>query len=177
LPHLELTREIVRRFKSLFGDVFPEPVAKLTQFPMIVGLNGTGKMSKSADNHLEVAASPEEIRQRISGAFTDPARVRKSDPGHPEICNVYSLHRIFSPDVVQEIDVQCRGAQIGCVQCKRQLAENVVEYFGPFRERRKELEARPDYVRDVIRDGAARAGAIARETIADVKQAMNLIPS
>jgi tryptophanyl-tRNA synthetase len=176
LPHLELTREIVRRFKSLFGDVFPEPVAKLTQFPMIVGLNGTGKMSKSADNHLEVAASPEEVRRRISGAFTDPARARKSDPGHPEICNVYSLHRIFSPDVVQEIDVQCRGAQIGCVQCKRQLAENVVEYFGPFRERRKELEARPDYVRDVIRDGAARAGAIARETLADVKQAMNLIP-
>lgn len=177
LPHLELAREIVRRFNSIFGDVFPEPQAKLTRFPMIVGLDGSEKMSKSASNYIEIAASPEEIQQKIAGAFTDPARVRKSDPGHPEVCNVYTLQRMFTPGKLEEIDYQCRHAEMGCVQCKRMLAESVVDFFGPFRERRKELEMRPDYVRDVIRDGAARATVIACETIGEVKRAMNLIPS
>ena len=176
LPHLELAREIVRRFNSIFGDVFPEPQAKLTRFPMIVGLDGTDKMSKSADNYIEIASAPDEIRQKVSGAFTDPARVRKSDPGHPEVCNVYTLHRMFTPDRLEEIEYECRNAGMGCVQCKRMLAESIVEFFGPFRERRKELEARPDYVRDVVMDGAARAGAIAQETIAEVRSAMNLVP-
>ena len=176
LPHLELAREIVRRFNSIFGYVFPEPQAKLTRFPMIVGLDGTDKMSKSADNYIEIASAPDEIRQKVSGAFTDPARVRKSDPGHPEVCNVYTLHRMFTPDRLEEIEYECRNAGMGCVQCKRMLAESIVEFFGPFRERRKELEARPDYVRDVVMDGAARAGAIAQETIAEVRSAMNLVP-
>lgn len=176
LPHLELAREIVRRFNTMFGYVFPEPQAKLTRFPMIVGLDGTEKMSKSAENYLEIAASPDDIRQKVAGAFTDPARVRKSDVGHPEICNVYSLHRMFTPDKMEEIEHQCRHAEIGCVQCKKMLAESIVEYFRLFRERRSELEARPDYVADVIRDGAARAGAIARETLAEVKRAMNVLP-
>ncbi len=176
LPHLELAREIVRRFNSIFGNVFPEPQAKLTRFPMIVGLDGTDKMSKSADNYIEIAAAPDEIRQKVSGAFTDPARVRKSDPGHPEVCNVYTLHRMFTPDRLEEIEHECRNAGMGCVQCKRMLAESIVEFFGPFRERRRELESRPDYVRDVVRDGAARAGVIAQETIAEVRRAMNLFP-
>ena len=176
LPHLELTREIVRRFKSLFGDVFPEPEAKLTQFPLIVGLNGVGKMSKSADNYLEVASSPEEIRQKVSAAYTDPARLRRADPGHPEVCNVFSLHRIFTPGKVSELETECRGAGIGCVQCKKLLAESIVEYFAPFRERRLDLEARPDYIRDVVKDGAARASRVARETLYEVRAAMNLLP-
>jgi len=176
LPHLELAREIVRRFNSLYGNVFPEPEAKLTQFPMIVGLDGAGKMSKSADNHLEIAASPEEIRQKINAAFTDPARKRRSDVGHPEVCNVYRMHHIFNPERVVEIGMECRAAGIGCVDCKKLLSQGIVDYFAPFRERRHALEARPDYVRDVVRDGAERAARVARQTLHEVKVAMNLLP-
>jgi tryptophanyl-tRNA synthetase len=174
LPHLELAREISRRFNSMFGEVFPEPQAKLTEFPMIVGLDGTSKMSKSADNHIEIASSPEEIRQKVAGAFTDPQRVRKSDPGRPEVCNVYSLRRIFTPDRVEELDTACRGATIGCVQCKKELAEGMVQYFAPFRERREALAQKPQYLREVVEDGACRASVIARATLDEVKTVMNL---
>jgi len=174
LPHLELAREIARRFNSMFGEVFPEPQARLTEFPMIVGLDGTSKMSKSADNHIEIASTPEEIRKKVSGAFTDPQRVRKSDPGRPEICNIYSLRRIFTPDAVEEVATACRGATIGCVQCKKALAEGMIEYFGPFRERREALAQKPEYLREVVHDGAKRASVIARETLAEVKTVMNL---
>jgi len=173
-PHLELAREIVRRFNSIFGNVFPEPQMMLTDFPMIVGLDGTSKMSKSADNYIEIASSPDEIRKRVNGAFTDPQRVRKSDPGRPEICNVYSLRRIFTPDRVEEVAVACRSAEIGCVQCKKELAEAIADYFGPFRERREQLAKRPAYLREVIEDGARRASVAARATIEEVKTAMNL---
>ena len=174
LPHLELAREISRRFNSMFGEVFPEPQAKLTEFPMIVGLDGTSKMSKSAENHIEIASSPEEIRQKVAGAFTDPQRVRKSDPGRPEVCNVYSLRRIFTPDRVEELDTACRGATIGCVQCKKELAEGMVQYFAPFRERREALAQKPQYLREVVKDGACRASVIARATLDEVKTVMNL---
>jgi tryptophanyl-tRNA synthetase len=173
-PHLELAREIVRRFNSIFGDVFPEPQIKLTDFPMIIGLDGASKMSKSADNYIEIASSPDEIRKRVSGAFTDPQRVRKSDPGRPEICNVYSLRRIFTPERVEELAVACRSAEIGCVQCKKELAEAIADYFGPFRERREKLAQRPEYVREVIEDGARRASVAAHATIEEVKTAMHL---
>jgi tryptophanyl-tRNA synthetase len=175
LPHLELAREIVRRFNALYRNVFPEPEAKLTQFPMIVGLDGAGKMSKSADNHLEIASSPDEIRQKVSNAITDPARKRRADIGHPEVCNVFSLHRIFTPGRVDEIASECRQAGIGCVDCKKLLTQGIVDYFAPFRERRAALQARPEYVREVVRDGAARASRVARETIHEVKAAMNLL--
>ncbi len=174
LPHLEMAREIVRRFNSTFGDVFPEPQAKLTEFPMIVGLDGRQKMSKSAENYIEIASNPDEIRKRVSGAFTDPQRVRKSDPGRPEICNVYSLRRVFTPDRVEEVAAACRGAEIGCVQCKKELAEAIADYFGPFRERREQLAQRPGYLREVIEDGARRASVVARVTIEEVKTAMHL---
>ncbi len=174
LPHLELAREIVRRFNSMFGDVFPEPEAKLTQYPMIVGLDGNSKMSKSADNYIEISASPDEIRRRVSGAFTDPQRLRKSDPGRPHLCNVYSLRKIFTPDDVEEVAEACTSATIGCVQCKKALAEGIVDYFAPFRERRERLVQQPDYVRDVVASGAARASSVARATIEEVKTAMNL---
>lgn len=174
LPHLEMAREIVRRFNSTFGDVFPEPQAKLTEFPMIVGLDGRQKMSKSAENYIEIASNPDEIRKRVSGAFTDPQRVRKSDPGRPEICNVYSLRRVFTPDRAEEVAAACRGAEIGCVQCKKELAEAIADYFGPFRERREQLAQRPEYLREVIEDGARRASVVARVTIEEVKTAMHL---
>ena len=176
LPHLELAREIVRRFNSLYGDTFPEPQPKMTSAPLILGLDGVQKMSKQLNNHIELAATPQETAERIMTAFTDPARKRKSDPGHPEICNIYRLHQLFKPGKAEEIAPQCRSAAIGCVECKRLLAQEINEALAPLRERRSELATRPEYVRDVLAEGAQRARAIARETIREVKDRMGLIP-
>ena len=134
VPHLELAREIVRRFNNRYGDTFPEPQAKLTEDPLIIGLDGHQKMSKSLDNHLELAATPETTAQRVSTAFTDPQRERREIPGRPEVCNVYSLHKIFSPpgDVPTVYD-ECTTAQRGCVDCKHQLADSINSYLEPFR--------------------------------------------
>jgi tryptophanyl-tRNA synthetase len=173
LPHLELAREIARRFNGVFGETFPEPKAKLTEFPMIVGLDGQQKMSKQMGNHLEIAATPDETRARIMTAVTDPARQYRHDPGHPEICNIYRLHTYFSSDH-NGIAEKCRKAEIGCVDCKKLLAERVNAYLQPFRERRSEIAARPDYYKEVLADGAARASIIARETLAEVKERMGL---
>ncbi len=174
LPHLELAREIVRRFTHLFGDVFPEPTAKLTTFPMVVGLDGERKMSKSYDNDIVLAATPEETTQRVKTAFTDPARRYRTDPGHPEVCNIYTLHSFFNPDRVDEISTKCRGAEIGCVDCKKLLAEGINRELTPFRERRAEIARRPGYVEEVLADGAGRAQALARVTVAEVKEKMGL---
>jgi tryptophanyl-tRNA synthetase len=175
LPHLELAREIVRRFNHLFGETFPEPQAKLTEAPLIVGLDGQQKMSKSLDNHIDLAATAEETSQRVSAAFTDPQRTRRNIPGRPEICNVYSLHQLFSSgSEVSAVYDECTTAQRGCVDCKRQLAANINSYLGPLRERRQELQKRPDYVRDILADGATKARAIARNTIEEVYEKMGL---
>ena len=174
LPHLELAREIVRRFNSLFGFVFPEPQAKLTQFPLIMGLDGVSKMSKSYNNHIEIASSPQQILERVMTAVTDPARRYRSDPGHPEICNIFSLHKFFTPDRVDEIASDCRNAKIGCVECKKLLAVNIASNLEPFREKKAALAAKPNYVTEVLADGATRAEAIAKETIREVKQRMKL---
>jgi tryptophanyl-tRNA synthetase len=175
LPHLELCREIARRFNNLYGDTFPEPQAKLTDAPLILGLDGTQKMSKTLDNDIELADSPEGTLDRIKTAFTDPARQYRSDPGHPEVCNVYSLHNFFNPDRIDEIATECRGAAIGCVDCKKLLAEGVNTALAPFRERRNELANRRDYVKEVLAEGASRAQGIAEETLLEVKQRMNLL--
>jgi tryptophanyl-tRNA synthetase len=175
LPHLELAREIVRRFNSLFGVVFPEPHAKLTSFPLVLGLDGVQKMSKSYNNHIEVSASPQEVAKRVMTAVTDPARKYRSDPGHPEICNVFRLHNYFTKDRVQEIDSECRSARIGCVDCKKILAESINLNLKPFRERRAALAAKPGYVNQVLADGANRAEAIAKETLKEVKEKMQLL--
>jgi len=173
-PHLEFTREIVRRFNAHFGDVLIEPQGKFTEFPKVVGIDGAQKMSKSLDNHIEIAASPEEIQQRVMQMMTDPARKFRHDPGHPEVCNVFSLHKFFSADQVAQIEADCRSAEIGCVQCKRLFARNMADYFAPFRERRAALEADPDHVWDILSDGARRASAIASEVIGEVKAAVGL---
>jgi tryptophanyl-tRNA synthetase len=175
LPHLELCREIARRFNNLYGDTFPEPQAKLTDAPLILGLDGTQKMSKTLDNDIELADSPEGTLDRIKTAFTDPARQYRSDPGHPEVCNVYSLHNFFNPNRIDEIATECRGAGIGCVDCKKLLAEGVNTALAPFRERRNELANRRDYVKEVLAEGASRAQGIAEETLLEVKQRMNLL--
>ncbi len=175
LPHLELAREIVRRFNSQFGPVFPEPQAKLTSFPLILGLDGKNKMSKSYGNDIEIAASPGQIRERVMTAVTDPARRYRSDPGHPAICNIFTLHRFFTPDKVVEIGPDCRSAKIGCVECKELLAENISAKLEPFRQKRAALAAKRGYVAQVLADGADRAKVIADKTLTEVKQKMNLL--
>jgi len=173
-PHLELAREIARRFNRLFGKMFPEPHAKLTEAPVVLGLDGVNKMSKSLDNHIELAATPEETLQRVMTAVTDPQRTHRHIPGRPEVCNVYSLHQHFNPDDVAVVYEECTTAKRGCVECKQQLAEGINCFLAPFRQRRQELAARPEYVKQVLADGAARARAIAGQTIAEAREKMGL---
>jgi tryptophanyl-tRNA synthetase len=175
LPHLELAREIVRRFNSLLGPTFLEPVARMTTFPLVVGLDGKEKMSKSLNNYLEISASPEEITARIKTAVTDPARVYRKDPGHPEVCNIYRFHEYFNPDQVVDIARKCTSAEMGCVDCKMMVAREISKALEPFREKRAELASKPEYVKDVLENGAQRARAIARETLKEAKQRMRLI--
>lgn len=175
LPHLELAREIVRRFNNLFGKTFPEPGAKLTSYPRIVGLDGKDKMGKSTNNAIEIAFTPEETLERIMTAVTDPARRYRNDPGHPEICNIYSLHNYFSPSQTEDIADQCRSAKIGCVDCKKLLAQHINSSLQPVRERRAQLATKPHLVADVLADGAQRAQVIARQTLTEVKEKMGLI--
>jgi tryptophanyl-tRNA synthetase len=175
LPHLELAREITRRFNNLFGETFPEPNAKLTNFTMVLGLDGKEKMSKQLGNDIELALSEEETGARVMEAVTDPARRYRDDPGHPEICNVYRLHGYFSPFGQDDLAGDCRAAKIGCVECKKLLAQEINATLKPFRERRAVLAGKPQYIKDVLADGAARARAIARETIKEVKQNMGLL--
>jgi tryptophanyl-tRNA synthetase len=175
LPHLELAREIVRRFNNQFGETLIEPVAKLTSFPRIVGLDGSDKMGKSTGNAIELASTPEETEERIMTAVTDPARRYRNDPGHPKICNIYFLHGYFSEAQLADISRQCRSADIGCVDCKKLLAKHVNASLQGLREKRAELAARPQYIAEVLADGAQRARVIARETLREVKQNMKLI--
>jgi tryptophanyl-tRNA synthetase len=173
-PHLEFTRELVRRFNGLFGPVLVEPQAKHTEFTRVLGIDGKAKMSKSLDNHIEIASTPEEIWERVRMMVTDPARRYRTDPGHPEVCNVFALHGYFSAHEVAQIEVDCRSAAIGCVECKKRFARNLADYFAPFRERRAQYAADPGYVWDVLADGARRADAIASQVIAEVKTAVGL---
>ena len=175
LPHLELAREIVRRFNNLFGETFPEPEAKLTNFPLVLGLDGKEKMSKQLGNDIELALTDEETIAKVMEAVTDPARRYRDDPGHPEICNVFRLHGYFSPFEQEELAEHCRAAQIGCVDCKQKLAREINTTLSSFRERRATLAGKPQYIKDVLNDGASRARAIARETIREVKQKMRLL--
>lgn len=175
LPHIELAREIARRFNNLFGNTFPEPEAKLTLFPLILGLDGKEKMSKQLGNDVEIALSDEETIERVMTAVTDPARRYRNDPGHPEICNIYRLQGYFNPFQLDDIASQCRSANIGCVDCKTLLAREINSTLKPFRERRMALAAKPRYITDVLADGAQRARVIARETLREVKQKMGLI--
>ena len=175
LPHLELTREITRRFNGFFGETFPEPKGKLTQYPMVVGLDGKGKMSKQAGNDIEIALTEKETIKKIKTAYTDPTRLYRSDPGHPDKCNVCKLMRYFNSGVIEDISEKCLKAEIGCVDCKMMLAEAINNYLRPIRERRAELAANPKYIAEVLEDGAERARVIARQTMTEVKKNMRLI--
>jgi tryptophanyl-tRNA synthetase len=174
LPHLELTREIVRRFNEHFGETFAEPKAKLTTFPMVVGLDGKEKMSKSLNNHIELAATAEETMKKVMWAVTDPARKLRIDKGHPEVCNVYKLQTYFNSLRAAGITGECKEARIGCVECKRLLAEAINVELAPLRARRVELALHPENIERILKDGAERAQAIARRTLLDIKQRVGL---
>lgn len=174
IPHLEFAREVVRSFNFRYDtDVLVEPQAVVTKIPKVLGIDGVRKMSKSLDNHIELASTPEETEKRVLRMVTDPQRQRLTDPGDPDVCNVYTLHNIFSSaEEVERINKDCRSASIGCVDCKRILAANLNKNLEPFRAKRKELEGDPDYVRDVLLDGAKRAKVIAAETMEQVREAI-----
>jgi tryptophanyl-tRNA synthetase len=174
LPHLELTREIVRRFNGIFGPTFPEPRAMLTETPLVLGTDRQ-KMSKSLNNHVELAATPEETTERVKRMVTDPDRPYRNQPGHPDICNVYTLEHYFAPDHLERVYKECTVAALGCVENKVFLAEKINKALAPFRERRRELASRNGFVKGVLGDGAHRASDIARETLREVKERMNLL--
>jgi tryptophanyl-tRNA synthetase len=175
-PHIEFAREVVRSFNFRYNtDVLVEPQMKATEVPKVLGIDGKEKMSKSLDNHIEIAATPEETRARVMQMLTDPARVRRIDPGNPDICNVFTMHKIFSsPEEIAMVNVECRRAGIGCVDCKALYARNLNAHLAPFRERRAELGKDPNRVRDVLAEGKERAQKIARQTMAEVKEAVGL---
>lgn len=175
-PHLEFTREVVRSFNYRYGSpVLKEPQMKATSVPKVLGIDGVQKMSKSLNNHIELAATPEETTRRVMQMVTDPARIRRSDPGNPDVCNVFSLHKVFSSrEEVDMIDVECRRAGIGCVDCKKILAKNLNAHLEPFRARRQELDQKPDQIWEVLNDGARRASVLAEETMSAVRKAIGL---
>jgi len=174
LPHLELTREIARRFNHFYGPVFPEPQALLTEVPKLPGVDGR-KMSKSYNNAIFLSDPPETVAKKIRSMITDPARKRRHDPGNPEVCTVYAFHRIYTdPTQVQEIDQGCRTAGIGCVDCKKILEERLLAAMAPFWERRREWSACGTQVREVAAAGSARAREVAAQTMAEVREAMKL---
>ncbi len=177
-PHIEFTREIVRSFNYRYkASVLVEPQMRATEVPKVLGIDGKNKMSKSLNNHIELAATPEETQQRVMQMVTDPQRVRRNDPGNPDVCNVFTMHKIFSSaEEVAMINTECRRAGIGCVDCKKRFAKNLNAELAPFRAKRAEWEANPQQVWDVLHDGAERASVIARQTIAEVKEAIGLPP-
>ena len=175
LQHLELSREIARRWNARFGEYFPEPKPIIGKVGRILGLDGEAKMSKSLGNTVRILAEPDEIRARVKTAKTDPQRVRRSDPGRPEFCNVFSLHKqLTDPALIPDIDLQCRTAGRGCVECKGILADQIAIRFAETRERAKELSAHPKRILEILDAGASRARAEASETLAAVRERMGM---
>jgi tryptophanyl-tRNA synthetase len=175
-PHLEFAREVVRSFNYRYNTkVLIEPQVKHTEVLKVLGIDGKAKMSKSLNNHIELASTPEETSARVRDMVTDPARIKRTDPGNPDICNVFSMHKIFSPhEEVEMINVECRRAGIGCVDCKKRFAANLNKHLEPFRAKRAELASKPDYVTDVLNDGGKRARVIAQKTMEEVREAIQL---
>ncbi|RJQ44866.1 MAG: tryptophan--tRNA ligase [Gaiellales bacterium] len=175
LSHLELAREIVRRFNQFYGPVFPEPKALLTSTPKLLGLDGR-KMSKSYGNTIDIAEEPGSARRKIASMFTDPARERLKDPGNPDVCNVYSYHAFFEApaEELSEIDAACRAAAIGCTECKGRLADRIMARLDPIRERREELLSEPGRIETILDDGRARAQVVATEVLGEACQAIGI---
>jgi len=174
VPHVEITREIARRFNYFYGNVFPEPDAILTETPKVLGIDRR-KMSKSYNNAIFLSDAPDEVARKVSRMITDPNRARKSDPGNPDICNVFSFHGMYSDaETVRRIDAECRSAEIGCVPCKKIMAESLIAAMAPMRERRIYYEERPKEVADLIIAGDDKARREARRTMEEVRTAMKI---
>jgi len=175
LPHLELTRELARRFNDLYkAQVFPEPKEHLTKFPKVMGTDGR-KMSKSYGNTINLSDPEPVVRQKLKTMVTDPARVRRNDPGNPDICPVYDFHKIYSPQAVQEqINKDCRTATIGCIDCKKLVADRIVERMTPVWDARGRLSKDPAYLNDIVTEGSNKAGEVAKATLHDVNEAMKI---
>jgi tryptophanyl-tRNA synthetase len=175
LQHLELARETARRFNHRFGRILREPKARLSSAPRIMGLDGATKMSKSKGNSIALFDPPDVFWKKLRGAFTDPQRLRLTDPGRPEVCNIFTMHKAVSPEAtVDEVRTNCTTAKWGCVDCKKVMFDNFDRELVPLRVRRKELEAKPDEVYAALADGAAKARVIAESTMREVRAAMGL---
>jgi tryptophanyl-tRNA synthetase len=172
-PHLELSREIVRAFNRRYGEIFPEPQAVFTDAPVVLGTDGARKMSKSANNTIPIFAEADEIRRIVMSMVTDPERIKRTDPGRPEVCNVCQLHRHFGADYLQIQDGE-RTARTGCVETKQLLAERIIEFFRPMREKRLELAANPDHVEEILAAGAAKVRPIIEATMDEVRAATGI---
>jgi tryptophanyl-tRNA synthetase len=174
LPHLELTREIARRFNSLYKKtVLPEPEAILTKASRLLGLDGR-KMSKSYNNTINLSDSPDETGKKVSAMITDPKRIRLSDKGHPEVCNVNAYYAIFAPEIKEEVDDWCRNARLGCTDCKKKLSEKLNDKLAACRQKRQELSRDRNKIEDILRAGQIKASAVANESLKEVKAAMGL---
>jgi tryptophanyl-tRNA synthetase len=174
-PHVEISRELARKFNKTYGDVFPEPLAKLTNFARLPGLDGQAKMSKSLDNVILLSDDEEAIGKRLRKAFTDPEKLRRNDPGHPDVCLVYTYHKSFTDQAkLPEIRSGCESGSLGCADCKAMCTNSIATELAPIRERRLFYDNHPDDLRDILADGEARAQAVATDTMHAVREAMGL---
>jgi len=174
LAHLELTRQIARKFNHIYKkEVFPDAKALLTQTHRLLGLDGR-KMSKSYNNYIALSEKPDSLRKKVLNMFTDPTRIRFSDPGHPDKCNVHSYYAVFAPERKKKIDELCRKAKIGCTDCKKELAEILIKFLEPIQEKRNELLKNKNKLLDILLEGEKKAGAVAAQTISEVKKILNL---
>jgi tryptophanyl-tRNA synthetase len=173
-PHIELTREIARRFNHLYGRVFPEPETILTKISKILGTDRR-KMSKSYNNAIFLSDPPGEIRKKVGRMITDPQRIKRTDPGDPSICNVFTFHQLYSPaDLVARVEKDCRSAQIGCVECKQKMAEHLVAYLAPIREKIAYYKTHVDQVEQIMAEGSDNARQVAAQTLAEVRDAVRI---
>ena len=174
VAHLEITREIARRFNNFYGEVFPEPQPLLTEAPVLPGLDGR-KMSKSYNNYIQLSEDPASVRARIKTMVTDPARVRRTDPGNPDVCPVYDYHKLYSPaETLEKVNVGCRTAGIGCIECKGWMADNILKVLEPIQLKRKEFETRPDDVKDILLEGSKKARHESDKTMTEVREAIKI---
>jgi len=174
LPHVEITREIARRFNYLYKEVFPIPEPILTEMPKILGIDGR-KMSKSYHNAIYLSDPPKVIREKTLQMFTDKSRLRKTDPGHPDICNVFSFHKLYtSPEKVSQIEEDCKKARIGCVECKKLLAENLIKGLAPIQEKRSYYQEHLEELKDIIDAGIKKARSVATTTLEKAKEAIGI---
>ncbi len=177
LPHLEFTREIARRFNNLYGKVFPEPEPILSHSPRILGIDGKKKMGKSYNNYIALSDPPEIIKKKVMSMFTDPTKIYRGDPGHPEQCNVYSYHQLFGVDQgenLKRIALECREGKLGCTTCKAELAEALINFLAPFREKRKQIEEEINLINEILDEGREKASSFASLTIKEAKEAMSM---